>query len=99
MKKNYLLSVIVMGLIVLSLYSTYAMFTETVETDEIINMNASVLPLESKIVEYEQITINGNEAKSIMVSISNSTESNLYYGVWYEMVNPTSINSNIEIAK
>ena len=99
MKRNYLLSVIVMGLIVLSLYSTYAMFTETIETDEIINMNASVLPLESKIVEYEQITINGNEAKSIMVNISNSTESNLYYGVWYEMVNPTSINSNIEIAK
>ena len=99
MKKNYLLSIIVMGLIVLSLYSTYAMFTETVETDEIINMEASVLPLESKIVEYEQITINGNEAKSIMVNISNSTESNLYYGVWYEMVNPTSINSNIEIAK
>ena len=99
MKRNYLLSVIVIGLIVLSLYSTYAMFTETVETDEIINMNASVLPLESKIVEYEQITINGNQAKSIMVNISNSTESNLYYGVWYEMVNPTSINSNIEIAK
>ena len=99
MKKNYLISIVVMGLIVLSLYSTYAMFTETVETDEIINMNASVLPLESKIVEYEQITINGNEAKSIMVSISNSTESDLYYGVWYEMVNPTSINNNIEIAK
>ena len=99
MKRNYLLIIVVMGLIVLSLYSTYAMFTETIETDEIINMNASVLPLESKIVEYEQITINGNEAKSIMVNISNSTESNLYYGVWYEMVNPTSINSNIEIAK
>ena len=99
MKKNYLISVIVMVLIVLSLYSTYAMFTETVETDEIINMEASLVSLESKIVEYEQITINGNEAKSIMVSISNSTESNLYYGVWYEMINPTSINSDIEIAK
>ena len=99
MKRNYLLSVIVMGLIVLSLYSTYAMFTETIETDEIINMDASLIPLESKIIEYEQITINGNQAKSIMVNISNSTESNLYYGVWYEMVNPTSINSNIEIAK
>ena len=50
MKRNYLLIIVVMGLIVLSLYSTYAMFTETIETDEIINMNASVLPLESKIV-------------------------------------------------
>ena len=99
MKRNYLLIIVVMGLIVLSLYSTYAMFTETIETDEIINMSASVLPLESKIVEYEQITINGNEAKSIMVNISNSTESNLYYGVWYEMVNPTSMNNNIEIAQ
>ena len=99
MKKNYLLGIVVMGLIVLSLYSTYAMFTESVETDEIINLSASTINLNSEIVEYEQITINGNEAKSIMVNISNSTESNLYYGVWYEMVNPASINDNIEIAK
>ena len=99
MKKNYLLGIVVMGLIVLSLYSTYAMFTETIETDEIINLSASTINLNSEIVEYEQITINGNEAKSIMVNISNSTESNLYYGIWYEMVNPASINDNIEIAK
>ena len=99
MKRNYLLIIVVMGLIVLSLYSTYAMFTESVETDEIINLSASTINLNSEIVEYEQITINGNEAKSIMVNIINSTESNLYYGVWYEMVNPTSINSNIEIAQ
>ena len=99
MKKNYLLGIVVMGLIVLSLYSTYAMFTESVETDEIINLSASTINLNSEIVEYEQITINGNEAKSIMVNISNSTESNLYYGVWYEIVNPASINDNIEIAK
>ena len=99
MKKNYLLGIVVMGLIVLSLYSTYAMFTETIETDEIINLSAATINLSSEIVEYEQITINGNEAKSIMVNISNSTESNLYYGVWYEMVNPASINDNIEIAK
>ena len=67
MKRNYLISVIVMGLIVLSLYSTYAMFTETIETDEIINMDASLIPLESKIIEYEQITINGNVQKVICI--------------------------------
>ena len=99
MKRNYLLSVIVMGLIVLSLYSTYAMFTETIETDEIINMNASVLPLELKIVEYERLEINSQDKKVIEFTVNNDTNNALYYGVWYEMVNPSILNDDIVIGK
>ncbi len=99
MKKNYLLSIIVMGLIVLSLYSTYAMFTETIETDEKINMNASVLSLESKIVEYERVEINAQDKKTIEFTVNNDTNNALYYGIWYEMVNPSVKNDDIIIGK
>ena len=99
MKRNYLISVIVMGLIVLSLYSTYAMFTETIEIDQVINMTASPIPLESKIVEYEQVEVNANDNKIIELNINNKTESNLYYGTWYQMVNPEVKEETLIIAK
>ena len=99
MKRNYLISIVVMVLIVLSLYSTYAMFTETIETDEKINMNASVLSLESKIVEYESLEINSQDKKVIEFNVNNDTNNALYYGIWYEMVNPSVKNDDIIIGK
>ena len=99
MRKIYLLIIIVVGLFTLALYSTYAMFTMSVETDDFVNLSASSLPTETQILEYERITINAKDTKIIDFNISNNTTSNLYYGAWYEMVEPTSINDNIIIAK
>ncbi len=99
MKKSYLILLIVIGLFTLALYSTYAMFTMSVETDDFVNLSASSLPTETQILEYERITINAKDTKIIDFNISNNTTSNLYYGAWYEMVEPTSINDNIIIAK
>ena len=99
MKKSYLILLIIIGLFSLALYSTYAMFTANVETDDFVNLSASSLPTETQIQEYERITINANDTKIIDFNINNNTTSNLYYGAWYEMVEPTSINDNIIIAK
>ena len=99
MKKSYLILLIVIGLFSLALYSTYAMFTANVETDDFVNLSASSLPTETQILEYERITINAKDSKIIDFNINNNTTSNLYYGAWYEMVEPTSINDNIIIAK
>ncbi len=99
MRKGYLLLLIVIGLFTLALYSTYAMFTMSIETDDFVNLSASSLPTETQILEYERITINAKDTKIIDFNISNNTTSNLYYGAWYEMVEPTSINDNIIIAK
>ena len=99
MRKGYLLLLIVIGLFTLALYSTYAMFTASIETDNFVNLSASSLPTETRIQEYERITINANDTKIIDFNINNNTTSNLYYGAWYEMVEPTSINDNIIIAK
>ena len=99
MRKGYLLLLIVVGLFTLALYSTYAMFTASIETDNFVNLSASALPTETRIQEYERITINANDTKIIDFNINNNTTSNLYYGTWYEMVEPSTINDNIIIAK
>ena len=99
MKKNYLLGLIVVGLISLSVYSTYAMFTSSVETNDIVSLSASTLPTNSEIVEYERLTIKSKEKKVIEYTVNNNTDNSLYYGVWYEMINPSSINDNIVIGK
>ena len=98
-RKSYLIILSVLGLFTLALYSTYAMFTMSIETDDFVNLSASSLPTETRIQEYERITINAKDTKIIDFNINNNTTSNLYYGAWYEMVEPTSINDNIIIAK
>ena len=59
----------------------------------------SFLPTYFSIHEYERITIEAGDIKTIDLNITNFTSDSLYYGVWYEMVEPTSINENIIIAK
>ena len=54
-KQIYLLSIIVFGIITLSVYSTYAIFTLESETSDIINLEtANVLNIESNTYEYKQ---------------------------------------------
>ena len=97
MKKMYLLILIIVGLIALSLYSTYAMFTADLNIGEIINLTASTLPTEGYTQEYEQIAIAANDSRTIDLNITNSTTNSLYYGIWYEMIEPNTINSDITI--
>lgn len=63
MKRICLLVVIVSTLISLSLYSTYAMFTANVETDDFVNLSISNLTFETKILEYKQFNIKAGEAR------------------------------------
>ncbi len=99
MKRNYLLSIIVIGLIVLSLYSTFAMFTASINTNDIVNLTASNIPTGTETIEYERLTVKAGEKKTIEFTVKNSTSGSLYYGAWYEMIKPTSINGDIQIAK
>ena len=98
-KKNYLVILSVFGLFTLALYSTYAMFSASVETSDFVNLSASSLPTETQMLEYERISLSANEIKTIDFNINNNTTSNLYYGAWYEMIEPSSINENIIVAK
>ena len=98
-KKNYLLLIIVIGLISLSLYSTLAMFTASVNTNDIVNLTASTLPTDTEIIEYERVSVKAGEEKTVEFTVNNSISISLYYGVWYEMVNPSSITDDVIVAK
>ena len=98
-KKNYLMLIIVIGLISLSLYSTFAMFTASVNTNDIVNLTASTLPTDTEIIEYERVSVKAGEEKTVEFTVNNTTSNSLYYGVWYEMVNPSSITDDVIVAK
>ena len=97
MKKIYLIVIIIISLITLMIYSTYAMFTADLDIGDIFSLTASAVPIDGNINEYKTIAIEANDSRTINLDITNSTASSLYYGVWYEMVDPSSINSNITI--
>ena len=93
-KEAYLLILIVLGLVSLSVYSTYALFTKEVTIDNVVSFNTSISLSDSNLVEYELVTLNPNETKIIELVVSNSSTSTLYYGCWYETL---STNPDITI--
>ena len=93
-KEAYLLVLIVLGLVSLSVYSTYALFTKEVTIDNVVSFNATLSLSDSNLVEYELVTLNPNETKIIELRVSNSSTSTLYYGCWYETL---STNPDITI--
>ena len=95
-KQIYLLSIIVFGIITLSVYSTYAIFTLESETSDIINLEtANVLNIESNTYEYKQITINPNSSSSSDIDIYNNYDYNICYSIWYKVVSSKDINTNL----
>ena len=97
-KKYYMLFLLILTLTIMGVYGTYAMFTHDINVDAV-NLQASNIPVDEEIMEYEKITINANDSKTISLNVSNSTNQTLHYGAWYQMISPTTINDNITIAK
>ena len=93
-KEAYLLILIVLGLVSLSVYSTYALFTKEVTIDNVVSFNATLSLSDSNLVEYELVTLNPNETKIIELVVSNSSTSTLYYGCWYELL---TTNNDISV--
>lgn len=96
LKETYLLFLIVIGLISLSVYSTYALFTASTEIEDVVNFTAT-LTTKNNVIEYEMITIPAGETKKVELNISNSYSDILYYGAWYEMISPSKIDEDIKI--
>ena len=85
-KDIYLILVIVVGLIVISLYSTYALFTsEEITTNTAVNMSVG-FSYGYATNEVEILTIKAKESKEISVSISNTSSSSINYNLYYELV-------------
>ena len=105
-KKLYLLTLLIIILINLIIKPTYAKFSKNYITQNdvaelIIDFNIGIKNIE----EYEEVKVPAGSYKLFNVKIANTTttdENNtgtLYYGIWYKMVNPTNITSDITVAR
>ncbi len=94
-KETYLLLVIVTGLISLSVYTTYALFTASTTINDVVSFNAT-LSTDNNLIEYEMVTLSPGEVKKIEVNVNNTYSTSLYYGTWYQVVSPSD-TSNIVV--
>ena len=81
-KNIYLLLIISVGLIVLGVGSTFAMFTASAEINNPITI-ASNLNYESDIFDTIDVSLDKNEIKKITINVSNTSSETLYYALWY----------------
>ena len=98
MKKNYLLGIIVMGLIILSLYSTYAMFTSSVEMNNVIDMN-TIMNYTFKINGTQELTVSSKTELRFNAIVENDMYGSITYGLYYKMINPNTLPEGIVIAE
>lgn len=100
-KKNiYLLVLLVICLLGIVIVPTYAKFGSSYATDDdvvglLLDFNLSITNIE----EYQVVFVPAGESKVYNIEIENGMASTAYYGVWYRMVSPSEITSDITIAR
>ena len=94
-KQIYLLAIIIIGIIALSVYSTYALFTyESVTSDIVSIQTPKSLIISENIYEYQQITVEPNSITTTDIDIYNNFDYAVCYSIWYKI-----IQENIDIDK
>lgn len=81
-KTIYLILVISIGLVGLGVGSTFAMFTASSKIDNPISFTAGIFG-ESDVMETVEVTVPAGETKATNIYVTNSTNSNLNYVMWY----------------
>ena len=96
-KETYLLLIIVLGLVSLGIYTTYAMFTSSVEIGDI--SLDTTLQYTFKINSNEQFTIGSNSKIRFNAIVENDMSDTISYGVYYKMINPSTKEDNLIISE
>lgn len=90
-KQTYLVLLIVISLFSLAIYSTYAMFEAEINTNNIVSIDTSI-SMDTGIDEYQITTVEPNSYKILDISIQNTQDKDLYYGVWIEQISGNNQN-------
>ena len=96
-KETYLLLIIVLGLVSLGIYTTYAMFTSSVEIGDI--SLDTTLQYTFKINSNEQFTIGSNSRIRFNAIVENDMSDTISYGIYYKMINPSTKEDNLIISE
>ena len=79
LKESYLLFLIVIGLVSLAMYSTFALFTANTEIENVVNFDTT-LNLGVRMFEYEMITLQPGETQIIDKFPMHHNQSSLHRG-------------------
>ena len=97
-KQIYLLTIIIVGIITLSVYSTYALFTFESSTSDIVSIHTpKSLHISENIYEYQQITVEPNSVTTTDIDIYNSFEYDVCYSIWYKTIGESVDENKIQI--
>lgn len=97
-KQIYLLLVIIVGILTLSVYSTYSIFTLESETSNIVNIHTpNTLEIGTELYEYKQLAVPKNSYITTDVDLYNSHDYELCYSVWYKLATSSAEEDKIKI--
>ena len=97
-KQIYLLSIIIVGIIALSVYSTYALFTFESSTSDIVSIHTpNSLQISENIYEYKQLVVEPNSVTTTDIDIYNGYDYNLCYSIWYKIVGNNIDENKVQI--
>jgi len=96
-KRTYLLLVNVIALVFVATYSTYALFTSSLEIGDI-SLDTE-LKYTFKINSNQEFTIGANSKLRFNAIVENDMEGTISYGVYYKMISPMEISEDITIAE
>lgn len=97
-KQIYLLVIIIVGIIALSVYSTYAIFTFEGETSNIVSLyTPNSLKISEEMYEYKQIVIPENSYITTDIDIYNTYDYEICYSIWYQVVDGEIDKSKVKI--
>ena len=86
-KQIYLLAIIVFGIITLSVYSTYAIFTLESESSDIVSIKTpNSLEISSDVLEYRQVAVPKDSYITTDVDLYNTFDYELCYSIWYKVL-------------
>jgi hypothetical protein len=97
-KQIYLLFIIIVGIIALSVYSTYALFTFEGSTTDIVSIHTpKSLKISENIYEYQQITIEPNKITTTDIHIQNQFEYEICYSIWYKILGDIETQNKVQV--
>lgn len=97
-KQIYLLLVIIVGIIALSVYSTYALFTFESTTGDIVSIHIpKSLKISENIYEYQQIKVGPNQVVTTDIDVHNAFDYEVCYSVWYKVLGSLEVQNKVQL--
>ena len=97
-KQIYMLTIIIVGIIALSVYSTYALFTFESSTSDIVSIHTpKSLKISENIYEYNQIKISPNTIATTDIDIYNSYDHEVCYSIWYKIIGSKDTQNKVQL--